>query len=303
MDTNYIDMHLLTDRYLQGTLADGEKAEFEERLVWDQELIDELDLAERLRDGLRESMANDRYTVSPGTAGMVGRLFDLLAVPQYAAVASFVLGVTLTVGVSLSPLMPDPDDQVLEATATPTEINPVMPDPDDQVLEATATPTEINPVMPDPDDQVLEATATPTEINPVMPDPDNQVLAATATPTEIIPRTRIIPPIEFGLFIAVLRSPPMPVTPTDTTILLLVQTVGTYDSYRVTVRKDVPGAEPVWLHQLLPTDPVSLAVSMPKDLLAAGRHLLNVEGVRVSETSEQSFELIQEIPFDVSSLE
>ena len=33
MDRKYIDMHLLIDRYLQGSLAEGENAELEERLI------------------------------------------------------------------------------------------------------------------------------------------------------------------------------------------------------------------------------------------------------------------------------
>ncbi len=55
MDRNYMNLHLVVDRYLQGTLQDDEKTEFEERLLWDEELMDELDLAERLREGLRAS--------------------------------------------------------------------------------------------------------------------------------------------------------------------------------------------------------------------------------------------------------
>ena len=124
MDRKYIDMHLVVDRYLQGGLAKGELAEFEERLVWDQELIDELDLAERLREGLRESVADDKYTASHGNYGIVARLSDLWSVPQYAAAASFLLAVTLTAGVFLSPFGPDSDlggDQV----AT-TEIVPLL---------------------------------------------------------------------------------------------------------------------------------------------------------------------------------
>jgi len=40
MEQKYIGRHLVVDRYLQGTLSVGEVAEFEERLVWDHELID-----------------------------------------------------------------------------------------------------------------------------------------------------------------------------------------------------------------------------------------------------------------------
>jgi hypothetical protein len=124
MDRKYIDMHLLIDRYLQGSLAEGEEAEFEERLVWDQELIDELDLAERLREGLRASVADDKYTASHGNRGIVARLSGLWSVPQYAAAASFLLAVTLTAGVLLNPFGPDGDFGGNQPT--PTEIVPLL---------------------------------------------------------------------------------------------------------------------------------------------------------------------------------
>ncbi|VUX55280.1 protein of unknown function [uncultured Woeseiaceae bacterium] len=119
-----MDMHLLTDRYLRGTLAEDEKARFEERLVWDKELIDELDLAERLRDGLRESMADSSYTVRPGNAGISGGIAAVLSVPQYAAAASFLVAVTLTVGLMRGPLMPGSGDS--EFQTVPTEIFPLL---------------------------------------------------------------------------------------------------------------------------------------------------------------------------------
>lgn len=124
MDRKYIDMHLLIDRYLQGSLAEGENAEFEERLVWDQELIDDVDLAERLREGLRESVADDKYTASHGNYGFVARLSGLWSVPQYAAAASFLLAVTLTAGVLLNPF--GPDSGFGGNQATPTEIVPLL---------------------------------------------------------------------------------------------------------------------------------------------------------------------------------
>jgi hypothetical protein len=55
MDRNYIDRYLVIDRYLAGDLVESEATDFEERIVWDKELIEELDLAVKLRDGLRAS--------------------------------------------------------------------------------------------------------------------------------------------------------------------------------------------------------------------------------------------------------
>jgi hypothetical protein len=124
MDEKYIALHLVVDRYLQGTLSGGEVAEFEERLTWDQALIDELDLAERLRDGLREATGEDSYTVAAARAGIGDWLSNLFSVPQYAAAASFALAIALTAGVLLNPF------GAVRGTggfqATPTEIIPLV---------------------------------------------------------------------------------------------------------------------------------------------------------------------------------
>jgi len=96
MDRDYIDRHLLVDRYLAGFVSDDELAEFEERLVWDEELIDELDLAERLREGMRAAAAERRYSTTPET-GFVPRLRLVFSSPGYAAAASFLIGIALSV--------------------------------------------------------------------------------------------------------------------------------------------------------------------------------------------------------------
>jgi len=96
MNRHYADLHLAVDRYLQGTLDEREQAAFEERLVWDQTLIDEVDLAERLREGLRVSLADDLYTIGAGADGLGARFFGMWSMPRYAAAASFLLGVGLT---------------------------------------------------------------------------------------------------------------------------------------------------------------------------------------------------------------
>mgnify|MGYP001825100468 FL=1 len=96
MDRNYIDRHLLVDRYLAGAVPDDELADFEERLVWDEELIDELDLAERLREGMLAAAEEKRYVVPTGT-GFVPRLRLVFSNASYAAAASFLVGIALSV--------------------------------------------------------------------------------------------------------------------------------------------------------------------------------------------------------------
>lgn len=105
MDRNYIEQHLLVDRYVQGNLDGSELDDFEERLVWDESLIDEVRLAEHLRDGLRQSsITRARDARSPGF-DFVAMVSGILAVPGYAAAASFLLAVMLTAGVLMSPLV------------------------------------------------------------------------------------------------------------------------------------------------------------------------------------------------------
>lgn len=133
MDGKYIELHLVVDRYLQGTLSSGEVAKFEERLTWDQELIDEIDLAERLRDGLREATGETSYTVVADRASIGDWLSNLFSAPQYAAAASFLLAVTLTTGVLLYPFGAGRGTDGFQAT--PVEIVPLV-----VVRGATASP-------------------------------------------------------------------------------------------------------------------------------------------------------------------
>ncbi len=90
MDRNYIERHLVVDRYVKGTLADTELAEFEERLVWDETLIEEVQLAEKLIEGLKGVQLAGEL---PASSGLFSRLAGYLATPQLAAAASFVLGI------------------------------------------------------------------------------------------------------------------------------------------------------------------------------------------------------------------
>lgn len=252
MDRKYIDTHLLTDRYLLGTLAEGELAEFEERLVWDQELMDEVELAEKLRYATRRAVVDDRYKVRSGGGTVIGRLWNLLSVPQYAAAASFVLAVTLTAGVVLT-------------------LSPV--DRDFRKFEST-------PEWASSD---------------VAPPPRLQIATASTMPPTIA--TRIIPLIA----VRSERGPTIGVND-GTWVVLLVDAPASYDSYRVSVREDEPGADPFWTHdELSPTYPDALAVGMPSSALAAGRYVLSLDGALYSGSDEKVYEHIQEISFETTA--
>jgi len=222
MDRNYIEQHLLVDRYVQGRLEGSEHDAFEERLVWDQALVEEVELAEYLRDGLKEvSAARADVAAAPGF-DLVATLSGLFAVPQFAAAASFLLAVTLTVAVLTSSYV--------------------------DLGSRSGT------------------TAVKTDIVP---------LFATRGDNDIT-----------------IRVDP------GTWTVLLVDVVGDYPAYRVTVRPDEPGAKPVWVQDgLLPTYPESLAVGMPGSTLPAGRYVLTIEGDVTSEAGETNHEHVQDIPF------
>lgn len=119
MDRQYIDMHLVTDRYLQDMLSESEKAEFEERLTWDQELIDEVDLAVRLREGLRQAAAEESHVAKESGRGLLAILWSE---PRYAAAASFMLAVALSALLFTGPF---PSPRLPGGTATSTQLVPL----------------------------------------------------------------------------------------------------------------------------------------------------------------------------------
>ncbi len=93
MDRQYIREHQVIERYLRGTLTPDEEQAFEEAYLGDPELLDEIELAERLRDGVKEL----------GAAGGIERLsprktwFNAPFARQWAAAASVLLVVSLAV--------------------------------------------------------------------------------------------------------------------------------------------------------------------------------------------------------------
>jgi len=124
MNKRYIDLHLLVDRYLDESLSDNDMALFEERLVWDQELLSDLHLAEKFRQGLKAYEVQDD---EPSTLTMQHgwRSTSWLTTPMLATAASILLTVSIGINVLLS-LKNDvaPDDTFLQAQ-TP-QIVPVL---------------------------------------------------------------------------------------------------------------------------------------------------------------------------------
>jgi hypothetical protein len=91
MDRQYIRDHQVIERYLSGGLAADEEQAFEEAYLVDPEILNELQLAERLREGLRDLNAAGGIE----TPQRKTRLSSWMSSPQYAAAASVLLAATL----------------------------------------------------------------------------------------------------------------------------------------------------------------------------------------------------------------
>jgi len=91
MDRQYIRDHQVVERYLTGTLTADEEQAFEEAYLGDSELLDQLQAAERLREGLKQADAAGR--LKPARRGAAWNQW--LASPRYAAAASVLLAVSL----------------------------------------------------------------------------------------------------------------------------------------------------------------------------------------------------------------
>jgi len=119
MDRNYMDLHLLTDRYVLGKLSQVEEADFEERLIWDSDLAAEVDLAMQLKDGLQASVSEIANFDANADPGLIGRLNAFFDVPVYAAAASFLFAVMLTTGLMLN--LPGVDGEYPDGASTRTQ--------------------------------------------------------------------------------------------------------------------------------------------------------------------------------------
>jgi hypothetical protein len=128
MDEEHTNNTLLIERYLQGKLSAEEAAEFEEHFLSSDDLLDELESAERLQQGLK-----DVATLEKAHAPAKGKLSEKLASnivslfqsPRYAMAASFLLLVSL----GFSSFLFQQNVQLSEigpGLAVPTEIIPMV---------------------------------------------------------------------------------------------------------------------------------------------------------------------------------
>ena len=88
MDRQYIRDNGVIERYLKGALTADEEQAFEEAYLGDSELLDQLQAAERLRDGIKELDGVGLERSRP-------RWQQTFASPQYAMAATVLLAVSL----------------------------------------------------------------------------------------------------------------------------------------------------------------------------------------------------------------
>jgi len=121
MDKKYIIENLLIERYLEDTLSIEEREAFEEQFLSSAELLDELEAAERLGQGLHDVTALENAHV----AKKAPKTVSLLQSPYYAVAASFLLLISL--GVSSSLLQKNATLSEMDSGwAVPSEIIPLV---------------------------------------------------------------------------------------------------------------------------------------------------------------------------------
>ena len=122
MDEKYINENMLVERYLEGKLTAERAASFEEQFLSSDELLNELEAAERLGQGLHDMSALENAHVTKKPTSNVVSLFQS---PRYAMAASFMLLVSL--GVSSVLLQKNAHLSEFDSNrAVPTEIIPLV---------------------------------------------------------------------------------------------------------------------------------------------------------------------------------
>ncbi len=121
MEKDYLEKNLLVERYLRGELSAEEQTAFEEALLSSADLVDQLESAEMLQQGLRDVATLERAHSAASTTSWFATLFNS---PRYAMAASFVLLVSL--GMTGTLLYQRDQQPGLEAPVTSTQIVPLV---------------------------------------------------------------------------------------------------------------------------------------------------------------------------------
>lgn len=95
MELDYILNNRLIDRYLAGKLSTTERDQFEEQLLWSRDLLAEVEIAEKLREGIRD-LAESGELRRQKNVVQRSRVESFFASPGYALAASVMLVLSLS---------------------------------------------------------------------------------------------------------------------------------------------------------------------------------------------------------------
>jgi len=121
MDLDYIAQNLLVERYLQGRLSAEEQAAFEEALLSSEDLLDQLESAELLQQGMNDVATLEQAQPASARPFWLVSMFNS---PRYAMAASFLLLVSLGVSSTLLHQLGQRDGS--EFSITSTQIVPLV---------------------------------------------------------------------------------------------------------------------------------------------------------------------------------
>jgi hypothetical protein len=121
MDREYIVKNLLVERYLQGSLSAEEQTAFEEALLSSEDLLDQLESAELLQQGMNDVATLEQPQPASSRPSWFVSMFNS---PRYAMAASFLLLVSLGVSSTLLHQLGQRDGP--EFSITSTQIVPLV---------------------------------------------------------------------------------------------------------------------------------------------------------------------------------
>ena len=122
MDEKHTKEDMLVERYLEGKITAEQAASFEEQFLSSDELLNELEAAERLGQGLHDMSDLENANVTKKPTSNVVSLFQS---PRYAMAASFMLLVSM--GISSVLLQKNAHLSEFDSNqAIPTEIIPLV---------------------------------------------------------------------------------------------------------------------------------------------------------------------------------
>ena len=144
MERDLNEQNELIDRYLRGALSPEEQAEFEQALLYSDDLLDQLESERQLKQGLRDvaALAGD----SPRSQNAPTGPMALFHSPRYAMAASFLLVVSL--GVS-STLLYQREQQGQAHPGAATQIVPLVS------VRSASGPATVNTLFADADEHIV----------------------------------------------------------------------------------------------------------------------------------------------------